>query len=184
MSTLTGASPEGLITLARMLINSWYDKRHRTDVVTRSAERSAARYPMVHASATHAHRSAEALPLVRASYECAITATWFSRLPDTIQTVGEEDLRQRRAVQRDVEAAGLDLDLIGDGGCLLCRILRLRSHATVVCAHQHVEAPEAPHETPVVSGDSRRRGGGLRPSATSRLRCRRTPRGWVRRGHR
>lgn len=88
MSTMTDASPERLIALARELINSWYDKRFRTDVVTKSTKRSAAEYPMIHALAAHTHRSAEAalllterdmaaeaVPLVRAAYECAITAT-------------------------------------------------------------------------------------------------------------
>ena len=109
-----------MVELAEELLSTWLSPEVDQSFTVRRGEREATaqQFAAVHGLAAHVHQLAsvaiaplrehhvlEALPLIRAAYECALTAQWVAQTDDGASAFVNKDLRQRRRHVHTLESA-------------------------------------------------------------------------------
>jgi hypothetical protein len=107
-----------IVLLARRLIASWQDSGNRNITIKKGRSWTQPQFAIVHGLSAHAHRVAapaldmlerglvlESMPLVRTTFECALTAQWVAQIDDAAQAFINADIRKRRALVKDLEQA-------------------------------------------------------------------------------
>ncbi len=119
-------TPGRLVAVIDELRLAWSSPHEQTELEIRGGTR--AKVPVVFGLAAHAFRLAgpavrlleqgqvvEAMPQLRAIFECAITAQWTVQMAEGEAALVNEEVRQRRALVRTMTAASRSLgQLAGD----------------------------------------------------------------------
>ncbi len=120
---------DGLGEILRGLLDSWGAARGQVALAQKGRRANASRFISIHSLAAHVHRlcsagliliedqrNLEAMPVVRAAYESAITAVWLAQNEDGANALFNEFTRQQRAISMSLAksrnptfASGLDL---------------------------------------------------------------------------
>ena len=129
MSEESGIDEEQLKLSGDSLLKSWNAQGGATFMAGRRGRRAWTQHQFiaVHSLAAHVHRLyvpatrlldegwvIEALPLIRAAYEMALTAHWIAQVDDGANAFMNEDVRQRRGLEQTAQL-GLSAEVLAGG---------------------------------------------------------------------
>ncbi len=133
---------QGIREMLVELLNGW--RRDRAYGLTFASKQHAAKVGTVYALTSHAHKLAyavlellnagftiEAIPTIRAAYEAALTASWVAQVDDALPAYLNRNHAQQRALRDSVLKTGW-------------------------LETERIDIPDAPLESHLVSGDSRK----------------------------